>query len=133
MKPIRLNELVRYDIPKASTASDEALLYAEIAERCVELDEMSWPRFVQWTGRLHALQKIGRRITLWYLFYQSGDHQAIGRTLKEAGLRHDWTKQAEEQELKKELEKARSIFPRLVTCIEQLLDRSTEEDEPGIL
>ena len=133
MKSIQLNDLVRYDMPEISTASDEAKLYAEVTERFVELDEKSYARLFQWVGRVHALMKIGRRVFMWYCFFQSGDHEAIGRTLKEAGARHGCTKQAEEQELKKDLDHARDIFPELVDAIEQLLDRQQVHDEGGVV
>lgn len=113
------------------TLERDKILANEIRDRFDELAAINWDHLSRWIGRMRGLMECGRRVFLWYCFYQSGDHSAIGRTLKEAGQRHGWTKQAEEQELKKNLERARRVLPLLAEAIEQLLRRSQVEDDEG--
>lgn len=118
-----INDQVWYQSIGQDNPTEEQAIYGEIAERMVELDEHSWSRLYQWIARIHQLSEFGRRVFLWYMYFQSGNHEAIGRTLQQAADDHACSKQAEQQELQKEFDRARSTYPELIECMEQLMSR----------
>lgn len=118
MKTVPLSEARGYVQPEQTQASEEARLYAEIAERLIELvNSTSIARVNKWLCVLAQLQQRDHEAELWFLRFQTGDAAWLTLPYSVIGAQTNRSKQAVEQSLQRALPHIAEVRPELASAI----------------
>jgi len=121
-------------VPEQMPSSEEAKLYAEIAERMLEIiGTTSIARFNRWLGVLVSLAQRDHEAEVWLLRFQTGDIAWLTKPYSAIGRDSARTKQAVEQSFERAMVQLCEVRPALHAAIVQLRQlkarTDTEESE----
>ena len=118
MKTVPLSEACGYTQPEHTASSDEAKLYAEIAERMLELiGSTSISRFNKWLGVLASLQLRDHEAEVWFLRFMTGDVTWLTISYTDIGKTGARSKQAVEQSFDRAMIQLREVKPALADAV----------------
>jgi hypothetical protein len=135
VKTVPLSEARGYLVPDQVPSSDESKLYAEIAERMLEVIGLtSISRFNRWLGVLVSLAQRDHEAEVWLLRFQTGDIAWLTKPYSAIGSDSARSKQAVEQSFERALVQLCEVRPALhlaITQLRQLKKRTDTEESEG--
>jgi len=105
-------------VPEQTASSEEAVLYAEVSERILELVALtSIVRVNGWLGAMMNLRERDYVAQLWFLRIQTGDLTWFTRAYGDIGKDRAMSKQAIEQGFAREMEEVKAVRPEIYKAI----------------